>query len=58
MLKLIKTILKYSLITILILFFLLAFLMGLGDCNWYMPGPCPEGWDPINECIEGVDCPD
>ena len=56
--KIIKKILKYSLVTILILFFLLVFLMGLGDCNWYMPGPCPEGWDPINECIEGVDCPD
>ena len=56
--KLIKKILKYSLITILILFFLLVFLMGTVDCNWYMSGPCPEGWDPINECIEGVDCPD
>ena len=56
--KLIKKILKYSLITILILFFLLVFLMGTVDCTWYMPGPCPEGWDPINECIEGVDCPD
>ena len=54
----ILNILLAAVLSAILLFFVLAFLWGLGDCNWYMPGPCPEGWDPINECIKGQDCPD
>ena len=54
----ILNILLAAVLSAVLLFFVLAFLWGLTDCNWYMPGPCPEGWDPINECIEGHDCPD
>ena len=59
--KLIKTLLKLiggTIVFLILGLFVLAFLWGLTDCNWYMPGPCPEGWDPINECIEGHDCTD
>ena len=54
----ILNILLAAVLSAILLFFVLAFLWGLTDCNWYMPGPCPEGWDPINECIKGEDCPD
>ena len=54
----ILNILLAAVLSAILLFFVLAFLWGLTDCNWYMPGPCPEGWDPINECIKGQDCPD
>ena len=54
----ILNILLAAVLSAILLFFVLTFLWGLTDCNWYMPGPCPEGWDPINECIEGHDCPD
>jgi hypothetical protein len=59
--ELIKTIgklLRGVAVFLLIVFFILAALWPSIDCNWYMPGPCPEGWDPINECIKGHDCPD
>jgi hypothetical protein len=66
--KTIKKILKYSLITILILFLLFMLVgdflcpellnKGFCDCSPSMPGPCPDNWDPMNECIKGHDCPD
>ena len=32
---------------------------GYCGCSPTMPGPCPDNWDPINECIKGEDedCP-
>ena len=59
--KITKTILKLLGGTLAVIFFfyiLLIFLWGLSDCNWYMPYPCPDNWDPINECIKGHDCTD
>ena len=59
--KTIKTILKL-LVGVAVFLILGLFVLGVWwastDCNWYMPYPCPDNWDPINECIEGVDCPD
>ena len=57
--KKISVIIIRTLAVIVLLFYLLVFFLGMSDCNWYMPGPCPEGWDPINECIKGEDedCP-
>ena len=54
--KKISVIILRTMAVIVLLFYVFIFFWGLSDCNWYMPGPCPEGWDPINECIEGYDC--
>jgi len=56
--KKISVIIIRTLAVIVLFFYLLIFFWAMSDCNWYMPGPCPEGWDPINECIKGEDCPD
>ena len=34
------------------------FFWAASDCSPTMPFPCPDNWDPINECIKGQDCPD
>ena len=56
--KTISVIILRTAAVIVLLFYAFIFFWGLTDCNWYMPGPCPDNWDPINECIKGVDCPD
>ena len=59
--KITKTIPKLlggTLAVIFFFFILLIVFLALSDCNWYMPYPCPDNWDPINECIKGHDCTD
>ena len=56
--KTISVIIIRTLAVIVLLFYLFVFFWATGDCNWYMPGPCPDNWDPVNECIKGKDCPD
>ena len=59
--KITKTILKLLggvALFLFIVFNILMFWWASTDCNWYMPYPCPDNWDPINECIKGHDCPD
>ena len=65
--KTIKKIILNTLVAGVILFFVLLIFFpcpdflnkGFCGCSPTMPGPCPDNWDPINECIKGVDedCP-
>ena len=59
--KLIKTIgklLRGVAVFLLIVLFILISWWSSTDCNWYTPYPCPDNWDPVNECIKGHDCTD
>ena len=54
----IKKIILNTLLTAVIFFFVLVFFWAMSDCSPSMPGPCPDNWDPVNECFKGEDCPD
>jgi|TARA_B100001105_G_C22172406_1_gene349094 hypothetical protein len=56
--KIIKKIILNILLAAVLLFFAFIFFWGSSDCSPTMPFPCPDNWDPINECIKGQDCPD
>jgi len=54
----VKKIILNTLLTAVIFFFVLVFFWAMSDCSPSMPGPCPDNWDPVNECFKGEDCPD
>ena len=56
--KEISVIIIRTLAVIVLLFFAFIFFWGASDCSPTMPFPCPDNWDPVNECIKGEDCPD
>ena len=58
LIKKISVIIIRTLAVIVLFFYLLGFFWGLSDCSPTMPFPCPDNWDPINECIKGHDCTD
>ena len=54
----IKKIILNILLAAVLLYFVFIFFWAASDCSPTMPFPCPDNWDPINECIKGHDCPD
>ena len=56
--KIIKKIILNILLAAVLLFFAFIFFWGFSDCSPTMPFPCPDNWDPVNECIKGNDCSD
>ena len=54
----ILNILLAAVLSAILLFFVFIFFWAASDCSPSMPYPCPDNWDPINECIKGQDCPD
>ena len=56
--KTISVIILRTVAVIVLFFYAFIFFWGLSDCSPTMPFPCPDNWDPINECIKGEDCPD
>ena len=53
-----KLIILNILLVAVLLFFVFIFFWAASDCSPTMPFPCPDNWDPVNECIKGEDCPD